>query len=242
MRKLSLSIALLLLMFPSYGHSKALVADIASQRIEIHSGFTGIKLPMYGARNESGDVLIVVRGPAKDFTVRKKQRIAGMWVNAASETFEGVPSYYALASSRKLDDIQDIGHMEPLKLGPEHILHSQNNKKSAGPFAEALKDHLELNELLVNESGEIIFLDETLFKKTFTFPDSVPRGLYTAEVYLISDGEVVGVHSTPVEVAKIGLDAFMYDAAIHYSLFYGLAAIFLAIGAGWLANQLFERM
>lgn len=235
-------IAAMLCLLPLQAHAKALVADIASQRIEIHSAFTGIQLPMYGARNDSGDVLIVVRGPEKDFTVRKKERVWGIWVNREAQTYENIPSYFALASSRALENIQESPITQQLKLRPKHFLENQKDAATSSEFARALFDHLSENQLLVTHSGEIIFLDETLFKKVFAFPDTVPRGLFTAEVYLVSDGQLVGMHSTPVKVEKIGLDAFMYDAATHHSLAYGLAAIFLAVGAGWLASQLFERI
>lgn len=242
MRKLSILFITFIGLLPLNAQAKALVADIASQRIEIHSAFTGIQLPMYGARNDSGDVLIVVRGPERDFTVRKKERIWGIWVNRESESYENIPSYFALASSRALENIQDSAITEQLKLRPKHLLEKQKEDEDRGEFAQALFSHLSENKLLVTHSGEIVFLDETLFKKVFTFPDTVPRGLYTAEVYLISDGQLVGMHSTPVEVAKIGMDAFMYDAATQHPLAYGIAAILLAISAGWLANQLFERL
>src|SRR3546814_3807252 len=39
--------------------------------------------------------------------MREKQKIAGMWINAASAHFRSAPSYYAMASSRPIADIVD---------------------------------------------------------------------------------------------------------------------------------------
>src|SRR3546814_5770987 len=39
--------------------------------------------------------------------MREKQKIAGMWINAASAHFRSAPSYYAMATSRPIADIVD---------------------------------------------------------------------------------------------------------------------------------------
>ena len=74
------------------------------------------------------------------------------------------------------------------------------------------------------------------------FPDNIPPGDYTAEIYLISDGEMVGMQSTPMKVVKSGLDAFLYSAAHDHPALYGLSAILLALGIGWLAGRVFEKV
>ena len=37
--------------------------------------------------------------------VRRKSNVAGLWLNTASATFDNVPSYYAVASTRPIDEI-----------------------------------------------------------------------------------------------------------------------------------------
>ncbi len=53
--------------------------------------------------------------------VRKKQRIAGVWVNAQSETFIDVPASYSMATTRELKDIADPGTLTKLSLGPDYL-------------------------------------------------------------------------------------------------------------------------
>jgi hypothetical protein len=39
-----------------------------------------------------GDVVVVFRGPPVDYAVRRKERIAGIWLNTDRVDFQGVPS------------------------------------------------------------------------------------------------------------------------------------------------------
>src|SRR5580698_5947823 len=56
-----------------------LVADLSNYRIDIDSGFNGTRIFLFGARNDNGDIAVVIRGPQKDYIVRKKKEIAGLW-------------------------------------------------------------------------------------------------------------------------------------------------------------------
>ena len=85
-------------------------------------------------------------------------------------------------------------------------------------------------------------MGESLFKAEITFPDNMPRGIYTAEAYLFNDGQLIGMRSMPINVYKTGFDAFVYDSAQHYSLYYGLIATLLAAGIGWTTSWLFQRI
>ncbi len=60
---------------------QSLVSDISSHRIGITSSFTGTELLLFGALGEAGDVVVVVRGPDQKVTVRRKERVAGIWIN-----------------------------------------------------------------------------------------------------------------------------------------------------------------
>ena len=81
-----------------------------------------------------------------------------------------------------------------------------------------------------------------MFRTIVHFPDNIPRGLYTAEVYLFSDGQLVTVQSTPLSVYKTGLDAFIFDLADKHSAIYGILAILVAVFSGWAAGRIFKTM
>ena len=85
--------------------AQALIADLSSHLIAITTGFTGTEVLLFGALEEPGDVVVIVRGPVSDAAVRRKDRIAGIWVNSERLDFRDVPSYYAVASSQPLSQI-----------------------------------------------------------------------------------------------------------------------------------------
>ena len=81
-----------------------------------------------------------------------------------------------------------------------------------------------------------------LFKTTIEFPDNIPPGDYTAEIYLISNGDIIGMQSTPIRVVKSGLDAFVYNYAHTSPILYGITAVVLALFIGWFGGRLFEKI
>src|SRR5205823_3927674 len=85
--------------------AQPLVADLSSHLIAITTGFTGTEVVLFGAVEQPGDVVVVVRGPEGPVTVRRKERLLGLWANGSSVTFSGVPSFYHVAASRALEDI-----------------------------------------------------------------------------------------------------------------------------------------
>jgi uncharacterized protein (TIGR02186 family) len=247
---LTLVIAIFLLVQPA--HSKPLVADISSNFITIHTAFEGTELMLFGARNDPGDIVVVIRGPMRDATVRRKDRIFGIWVNRTQEVFESIPGFYALAASRQYEQIEKSIYFDSLGIGyeeaitPPRLLRTammaEDERAQREIFSRALLRELRQRNLYGTLTGEVEFIGETLFKVRIPFPDNVPRGEYTAEVYLFSDGELMGGHTSPISVHKTGFDAFVYEMAHENPLTYGILAVIVALVAGWMASFIFERL
>lgn len=234
------------LCFPIYAQAKPLVADIDKRQIKIHSGFVGTDLLLFGARYDVGDIVVVVRGPSADYTVRKKQNIGGIWINRNQITFKDVPGFYAIASSRPLSVIKNDYLLKDLEIGINNlsINYETPRKPSLIPeFKQALIEAKQ-QETLYPESihyEKVSFIGDNLFRTIIRFPETIPRGVYTANIYLFADGRLTSVQTTPIEVKKTGLDAFIYDAAYNYPALYGIVAIFIALLAGFLANIVLRR-
>jgi uncharacterized protein (TIGR02186 family) len=236
MNKLFASLALLLCL-SAPAQALPIIADISSHEITIHTSFSGTRLMVFGARNDPGDIVIVVRGPEKNITVRRKERVAGMWINRQQEVFEQQPLFYRIASSRALSEVRQFRLFEPLDI----LLPLADETPQSSPFLHALRQQLSEDRLYGAEVSEVEFMGTTLFKAEFDFPDNMPRGTYTAEAYLFTDGRLSGMQAIPVEVYKIGTDAALYEAAQNHGFFYGLFSIFLAVSFGIGANKLFQR-
>src|SRR6202023_4241618 len=67
--------------------AEALIADLTSHLIAITTGFTGASVVLFGATDGPGDVIVAVRGPDREMTVRRKRRVAGIWANTEQGTF-----------------------------------------------------------------------------------------------------------------------------------------------------------
>lgn len=97
--------------------AQQLVADLSSHLIAITTGFTGTEVVLFGTTDGAGDVAIVVTGPRAPATVRRKERVAGMWMNTDSLRFDQVPSFYTVAVSRPLDQLVGRPVLERHQLG-----------------------------------------------------------------------------------------------------------------------------
>lgn len=229
------------------GTSRAepLVADLSSHRIAIESGFTGAEVLLYGAIEGEGDLVVVVRGPVERVVVRRKDRVLGVWMNRDKVTFMGVPGFYTVASSRPLEKIaQDpLLALHQIGLGTIHLIAlSTRPPEEIEPFREALVRNRILDGLYKAEPGKVSFVAKRLFRTKLRFPANVPTGTYDAQVFLIRDGTVVSAETTPLFVNKSGLEAEINYFARAQPVYYGIAAIILALATGWVAAVIFRKV
>lgn len=217
-----------------------LVADISQNTIEIRSDFNGAQLLIFGARNVAGDIAIVVRGPATNATLRRKERIAGMWMHVDQRRYQDLPVVYAMASTKPLGKLAPPSMLKSLGLGERRVVQAASQSQD-DPFDKALIAALERKRWWQTPFGTITYFGESLFKARIALPDSLPSGNYTAEVYLFNRGQLLGFQTIPLTSYKTGFDASVANAARHNGLLYGIGAILMALFGGWLAHRLFHR-
>jgi uncharacterized protein (TIGR02186 family) len=245
---MSARIIALLLLLLGFGTARAddvpLVADLSSHLVPITSGFTGTDVLLFGATDGAGDIVVVVRGPARDVEVRRKQRFGPIWVNATSVTMHDAPSYYRMASSRPLDEFVPVTLKQRYQLGLDNLRLEPTNDKvgtAITTFRDALIRLKTEDGLYSEELGSVSLMSNRLFRTELHFPANVPTGTYLVEVYLFRDGAVTSAEIVPFTVSKIGVGADIYDFAHNYGAVYGLLAVLLAIGAGYAASAVFRR-
>lgn len=231
-----------------------LVPDVSQRQINIQSGFTGAELLLFGAiiyprgvaPEGQVDVAVVLRGPARPITLREKQKIAGIWINADSSDFRSVPVYYAIASSRPLRNIVDSKTAAIYELGLDKLQLSPSGEvdaKEQRRFSNGLVDLKQRNGLFRQEAGSVEITDQVLYRARLKIPSSVPVGTYVAETLLIRDGRViVADDNVEVRVRKTGFEQLITVLAQDYSLFYGAMAVLVSLLLGWFAGYIFQRM
>ncbi|MDB5717440.1 MAG: hypothetical protein JWM38_867 [Sphingomonas bacterium] len=229
-----------------------LVPDVSQRRIDIVYSFTGAELLLFGAILYPGgrvpakppEIAVVLKGPTESVVLREKQKVAGMWINAASARYRSVPSFYAVASSRPLSQLIDARTAAIYELGLESIQLSPGSgalPDEQRRFDQGLVD-LKGRQGLYDESAQGVEVSQSvLYRARIAIPARVPVGAFTAETFLIQDGRVVAAAVREIDISKSGFERFVAAAAEQWSLAYGLAAVAVSLLLGWAAGAAFRR-
>ncbi|MGI9510789.1 MAG: TIGR02186 family protein [Geminicoccaceae bacterium] len=227
--------------------ANGLAADVSDRLIAITTAFVGGNVVVFGAVDEArGNIVITMQGPRESQMVRRKARVAGIWINRDRVEFENVPSFFAIASSQPLNDIASESVRRQFGLGVDHLAISLKDGADYSAdeqqaFAEALIRNKQKAGLYTDEPVKVTFPGSKLFRTTFGFPAHVPPGHYAIEVFRLEDGQVVGAQQSSLQISKVGMEAEVYDFANQRSALYGIMAIVIAVAAGWLAGVAFRR-
>ncbi len=227
--------------------AEPLVADLSKHLVAITTGFTGTDVLLFGAVEDvpgGGEVVVVVRGPNRAETVRRKARTFGIWMNTGVAEIDDAPSFYRVAASRPLAEIAPADVLQRHQIGLDSLdldIRPQDGMADAAQYREALFRLKQSQGLYGDRIQDIGFLGNRLFRTDMHFPANVPVGTYLVEVYLIAGGEVISAQTTPLVISKIGLGADLYDFAHQQAALYGIIAILLAASAGWAAAVAFRK-
>src|SRR5665213_3586193 len=118
---------------------------------------------------------------------------------------------------------------------------STPNRLKAEPYRQAVIAQRKRDHLFIEQPDGVEFLGSTLFRVHVPVPAGAPRGQYTVEVYVIRNGMVMSVQSTPLFVDQIGLERRLYKLAFSWPVTYGLAAVLMALLMGWLSALVFRQ-
>lgn len=242
--------AILLLVLLTGARDPILVPEVSQHEIQLRQGFTGTELLLFGAilspegTRAAGeyDIAVILKGPTQSIVVREKSKVAGIWVNAESTELRSAPSYYAIASTRPIDEIVDektaaiyeLG-LQWLQLSPIGAIDPDEQTR----FASGLVDLNRRGGLYREEESSVTVSEQVLYQARIALPSSVPPGLYTAETFAIRDGRVVASATSQVEVRKLGFELAVANFAQDQPFFYGLLTIVISVMMGWMAGRLF---
>jgi len=237
---------LLLTTVPAFA-AEDIVSGLSQDQIEINSSYSGGNIVVFGtierpAAPAGRDIVVVVRGPDTVFTVRRRDRVAGVWINRDAAQFTQMPAYYFLASTRPLAAIAPAAVLDNYGLGTMHLWPAATvSHHDPLPFRQAAVRQLTAQHLYTEAPGAIDFHSENLFKTVVPIPAAVARGQYTVEVYLFRGGDVESVQSTPFFIDQIGLERRLYNFAHDRPLGYGFLAVFMSLLFGWVTSVLMRR-
>lgn len=227
-----------------------LVPEVSQHEVQVRQGFTGTELLLFGAiidpiaQRTGGryDIVVVLKGPSEPIRVREKERIAGVWLNAEDTDFRSAPSFFAVASSRPIEQIVDEKTAAIYEFGTSYIQLSPSgviDTEEQARFAAGLVDLKTRQGLYKEQVGGVTISEEVLYQARIELPSNVTTGIYTAETFAISRGRVLASATAEVAVRKVGFERFVENSANRHGLVYGLVAVILSIGMGWAAGRFF---
>lgn len=251
-----LALALALPLGTGAARSEMLVAAVSAPVIEISSNFTGTRLAVFGAverdaatvsRGAEGyDAVVIVSGPPRDFVVRRKARLLGLWANRESRLFDDLPSFYALAASRPLAEIAIPATLKRHQIGLADLVFPEGPESApeAGGSSEFRGAFVRIQQkagLYAERVGGVEFLSPHLFRTFVPIPANVPVGRYRVDVFLFHGSALLASKTTELSVVKTGFEQTTHDLATNRGWLYGGITVMLALLTGWLAGVIFRR-
>ncbi|GAJ95054.1 TIGR02186 family protein [Agrobacterium sp. SHOUNA12C] len=226
----------------------------STSEIAITSDFTGADLTIFGALSNTDqlllaigqyDIVVVLEGPRENATVRKKERVFGIWINTRSMTFEHVPQAYSLSSTRAVDNITAPLELNDRGIGTDHIplipVGFVGSGADVPEFRQAFRRLQQSGGLYESDPAGVRFVSSSLFKATLRLPANVPNGVHTVRAYLFKSGKFIGEKALPLRVIKTGIEQTITDAAHGQPIAYGMFSVLLAVITGWTASFVFRK-
>jgi uncharacterized protein (TIGR02186 family) len=251
------ALAALLVLLPALpAGAERLVSSLSSDIVQITSSFNGVELVLFGAvesdaANEplrpSYDLIATAIGPRQNLVTRRKARMAGIWVNAESRTFMGVPSYLAVLSTRPFENIADRETLRRQQIGiayaalPQPAGADGANARPDDSFRQAFLRIKREHGLYSETANAVTFLTPALFRASIFVPAEAQVGSYQVEVKLFADGTMIARTDSTFEIVTVGFERFIASSAVDHGILYGFATAAMAVMTGWFAAIVFRR-
>jgi uncharacterized protein (TIGR02186 family) len=229
--------------------AQTLLFDLSRPRVSITSAFAGTDILVYGALDAPADVIVTVSGAPSRQTVLRKERVLGLWVTGARQTFDDVPVYYAVAASKPLAQILPVDGVPGVALTLAERLAAiraqgaqRRSPAELRAFEQGLIEAKRRDGLYPEGVTPITVLAGRLFRAELQFPSRLPVGDYEITAYVLRDGQPLTAVSKPLIVSKAGFSAEISEWARDEAPIYGGFAIAMALLVGWVTGAVARRL
>ncbi len=247
------ALAILTVLAASPGVAETIVSGLSQNRVSITADFDGSEILIYGAvkREEPAptdsplNVIVTVQGPSTPLTIRRKERVAGIWINNAEVEIDRAPSFYVIATTGPLPEIltqtENLRHRISIPSAIRAVGISSEATQAPDFVAALIRLRMADGTYGVKE-GAVDLNEDTLFRADVLLPANLVEGDYVVRLFLTRGGKVVAMQDRTIGVRKEGLERFIYRMALDAPVIYGILAITIAALAGWAAATAFRLM
>lgn len=251
LRRLLLSLTLgMAALLPRPAPAEEVVMGLSQSSVSITTNFAGSDILIFGAiKREAAipegdlDVIVTIAGPSTPLTIRRKDRVVGLWVNTDAVEIDRAPSFYAVATTGPLQEVlsqtENLRHRVSIPLAIRSV-GAPDTVGDAQSFTDALIRIRTENGLYKVMEGAVEVQEQTLFRSSIRLPANLTEGAYQTRIFLARDGAVVAQYETVIDVRKVGLERYLFTLAHRQPLIYGLLSLAIAILAGWGASAFFR--
>jgi hypothetical protein len=207
--------------------SAMLTAKANHDHITIDFFYHGSTVSVRGESDPGVDLIIKVTSPEGHQVLKQKGKVGGLlWMNVGQLKFEQTPNFYAVYSTRKLDEMLNKEE-EKAKWFDEFVKYKEESRVYASSFGKI--------ETKMNAQGHQEYYILT------DWPYQAAPGDYVVAVYAVKNGKVVEQAESKVNVEQIGVVKTLATMAKNSAAFYGLLSIGIALGAGFGVGLVFRK-
>jgi uncharacterized protein (TIGR02186 family) len=228
-----------------------IVAGLSQNQVQITATFDGSAILIYGAIKRDGPdpgapplaVIVTTEGPSTPLIIRKKGRVAGIWLNQDSVTIDASPSFYDVSTSIPLSESLSETDDLRFKVTLPHMIRAigiADEAAESEAFVEALVRIRTQQDRFRVEENKVQLVENTLFRADVELPSELVEGNYQVRMFLTRGGKVIDEQDMTIFVRKAGLERFLFNLAQEQPLVYGLISLAIAVIAGWAASAGFR--
>ncbi len=209
-------------------------------RLEV-STFSGQRTIRIVAHVTPGNLpIIVVRGPDIEEIFNEKVRFGPIWINSGHVRVSGAPALLLSLATHPLDELVGAEDIRVRQLDARAVPACLRIEPRTADRPDVRNSYLALK----TSDGSFRALDGTRAQirpgdtpGTFTvdlpWPTRARPGTYTITAYECCERQVIEAQSAVLEVAQVGLSAWLAEAATRHAAVYGTVAVGVAMSLGF---------
>ncbi len=228
-----------------------LTAKANHDHITIDFFYHGSTVSVRGESDPGVDLVIKLASPEGHQILKQKGKVGGLlWMNVGQLKFERTPDFYAVYSTKKLDELmgkdERIKHIIGYEALQEHVEVSPvaNAEEKAKWFGEFVKFQ-ENSHVYAQSEGKITTQMNANGRQEYfiltDWPYQAAPGDYRVTVYAVRNGKVVEQAESKVNVEQVGTVKMLANMAANNAAFYGLLSIGIALSAGFGVGLVFRK-